>query len=267
MNRKDRRANGERGPTVGPLREPLPSVCLCWIHGEITGSFNASLPRSRDYEAIRTGTLYGLKERRANSGGIPDARNMLTAAVLNDGFEWLWFVDADMGFPKDALQKLLAAADPVDRPIMGGLCFAQQAVAFDDETNAEEFGIIPTLYAWERRADDDVILGCKVLDLYPRNTVCKVDATGAAFLLIHRSVFERMLERYGPAWWTVMLMPHQPRNFGEDTSFCLRCEELGIPIHVHTGVRTSHKKEIYLTEKLFDAQRADEPTPELEKAG
>jgi hypothetical protein len=55
--------------------------------------------------------------------------------------------------------------------------------------------------------------------------------------------------------------PHPIRNepFGEDTSFFIRASELQIPLHVHTGVRTSHDKGgIFLTEQTYEPASNDE---------
>lgn len=216
----------------------------------------SSVLRLRDYELIRTQQLIGVRERRARSGSIDKARNEITTVSLAGTAEWILMVDADMGFSRDAVHKALAAAHPVERPIIGGLCFAMRTEGFDDETNAEFFGHIPTVSVWKRRESDDAVIAFNTVAEYPRDTLVKVDTTGAAFLLIHRSVFERMRAAYGDNWWT--RMPHPEREnerFGEDTSFFIRADELGIPLHIHTGIRTSHDKGgIFLTEQTYDQQ-------------
>jgi hypothetical protein len=249
MNRKERRSLGERGPKV-------PTVELAYIHpGEVSAAFMSSVVRLRDYELMRTQSLLAIRERRSRSGSIAKARNELTTVFMAGNAEWLWFVDADMGFPRDALQKLLAAADPVNRPLMGGLCFAMRAEGFDEETYAEFFGHIPTVSVWKRREEDDVIVAFNTIVKYPKDTVCQVDTTGAACILIHRSVLERMQAVYGNSWFTQIKHPERDDIFGEDTSFFLRATELGIPLHVHTGVRTSHDKGgIFLTEQTYEQQ-------------
>lgn len=249
MNRAERRALGQRGPNH-------PTVQMMYLHpGEVSAAFMASVLRCRDYEVVRTGQLFGTSERRARSGGIARARNEMTEAFCDGQADWLWFVDADMGFPKDALHKMLAAADPADRPVVGGLCFAQASNAYEEETNAEYFALIPTLSVWEKD-DGGQILGFRTVTDYPRDAMCKVNATGAALLLIHRSVVCDMRDVYGPNWWSEL--PRQNgATFSEDTSFCIRLDQMGVPLFVHTGVRTSHDKGgVFLTERLWDEQQA-----------
>src|SRR5690606_5921285 len=85
-------------------------------------------------------------ECRAN--GIAAGRNSLARLALERGVEWLFMVDADMGFMPDALDRLVAAADPVERPVIGGLCFAQRFAAAVGEMFVPTYVAIPTIYDW-----------------------------------------------------------------------------------------------------------------------
>lgn len=250
MNRKERRSIGERGPK-------FPTVELAYIHpGDVSDAFMSSVIRTRDYELMRTNNLLGVRSRRARSGSIAKARNEVTTMFMRSETEYLWFVDADMGFGRTALHQLLAAAHPTERPVVGGLCFAHRTEGFDEETNAEIFGMIPTVSLWDKD-EDGAILGWKSVLDYPRNVVCKVDSTGAACVLIHRSVLERMQLEYGDNWWTPIKHPTRGNEFfGEDTSFFIRCDEMNVPIACHTGVLTSHDKGgVFLTQAAFDQQQ------------
>lgn len=240
---------GERGPKH-------PTVELAFIHpGEVSAAFMSSVVRCRDYELMRTQSLFGLRERRARSGSIAKARNEVTTMFMRSETEWLWFVDADMGFPRTALQQLLTAADPKERPLMGGLCFAHRTEGFDEETNAELFGMIPTLSVWDEQ-EDGTIVGWKAIFDYPRDTVCRIQSTGAACILIHRSALETVQVHFGDNWWTPIQHPERNETFGEDTSFYLRAHALGIPLFVNTAVKTSHDKGgIFLTEQTWDEQQ------------
>jgi hypothetical protein len=54
MNRKERRAAGERGPKH-------PTVELAYIHpGDVSAAFMSSVVRCRDYELMRTQSLFGV---------------------------------------------------------------------------------------------------------------------------------------------------------------------------------------------------------------
>src|SRR5438128_10390565 len=55
---------------------------------------------------------------------ISTARNKIAADFLTRPTPWLLMVDTDMVFAGDALDRLIAAADPVERPIVGALCYS-----------------------------------------------------------------------------------------------------------------------------------------------
>ena len=247
MGRKERRSI---------LESPqYPTVELAYIHpGDVSAAFMSSVLRCRDYEMHRTGRLFGVRERRARSGSIAKARNEMTTVFMAGDAEYLWMVDADMGFARTALQQALLIIDKDERPIIGGLCFAHRAEGYDEETNAEFFSHIPTVSVW-RKNDEGKVVAFQTVAEYPRNAISRVDTTGAAFLLIHRSVLERMQAAYGNEWWTQIHHPDRNDMFGEDTSFFIRADELGIPLHIDTRIKTSHDKGgIFLTEQTYDQQ-------------
>lgn len=246
MNREQRRRKGG---------EPKLTTCIGYLHpGETSAAFTYSLVETMLHETFRTGMPPALIAERCSSGQIVAGRNRVTSYFLQTPAEWLLFADADMGFAGDALARLLAVADPQERPIVGALCFATRRQVPDPETRAERFASCPTVYVWVER-DDEV--GFAVVKDYPRDQVVAVSATGAAFVLIHRSVFERIAEKYGETWWDEITHPTGPTRFSEDMSFYIRAAACGIPVHVDTSVKTSHDKGgVFLTEETWDAQQA-----------
>jgi hypothetical protein len=73
-------------------------------------------------------------------------------------------------------------------------------------------------------------------------------------------VFERIGVKYGREWYH--RVPARDGSMGEDLSFCMRAAAMDIPIHVHTGVRTTHAKRIWLSESDFLAQSLVPPATE-----
>jgi hypothetical protein len=70
-------------------------------------------------------------------------------------------------------------------------------------------------------------------------------------------VFELIGTKYPGEWYH--RIPARDGAMGEDLSFCMRAQALDIPIHVHTGVRTTHAKRIWLSEHDFLAQTIAPP--------
>jgi hypothetical protein len=89
------------------------------------------------------------------------------------------------------------------------------------------------------------------------NTVIPVAATGAAFLLIHRSALEAIRTRaYNKTFTWFQETEMGGRPVGEDITFCLRALESGFKTFVHTGVEVGHHKSHLLTADLHRQQRA-----------
>jgi hypothetical protein len=196
------------------------------------------------------------------SGGIPANRNKVVRGFLDSTRgEWLLFIDTDMGFSADTLDRLITSADPVERPVMGGLCFAgvrDKAGSAASPLYAERFKIVPTVYAYVDTGDE---IGFRPIPDYPRDQVMEVAGTGAACLLIHRSALETVRAKLGDVWFDPTTHPTalkgKPRTFSEDLSFCVRLASCNIPVHVNTAVKTTHEKGMaFLDEDAFDQQLA-----------
>lgn len=249
---------------------PKPKVAVAYVHdnaGRVT-SFEESLLAMRDYDAANMGVITDRITVRYGTDGLVAARNTIAARFVQTDSDWLLWVDTDMGFQPDALYRLLQVADPTERPIVGGLCFVNRENTHDGY-NGYRARPVPTIYKWRDEYETGGPAGFVATPMYPVSTVMRVDATGAAFILIHRSVFERIAESVVPGLG-VQVGPHwYDRTFdgagnlmGEDISFCTRALLARIPIHVHTGVRTTHFKEFWLSE--VDHWRHYVPPPAAE---
>lgn len=243
----------------------MTNVCVGYLDpGEWSAIFGLSYRDLLLYDLANEGHILrpGGKELRAltGSGGIPANRNKIVADFLGTDGEWLWFVDSDMGFAPDTVDRLLDAADKDERPVVGALCFQQKRCGGGD-FNAVRYSIHPTLLEWlevEKTGEQ----GFRPIDDYKRDEVVPVAGTGSACILIHRWVYEKIVETYGPdAWYDPITLPgaggnDKPRTFSEDLSFCIRAAAVGAQVHVDTSVKTTHHKGgIYLDEAMFDASR------------
>jgi glycosyltransferase involved in cell wall biosynthesis len=225
-----------------------PNVYLAYLHpNEISASFVKSVKDLLIYDATRGHRIAGEGAIRSSGYGLPEARNTIANHVLNEPrFEWLLSLDADMGFAPDILERLLAAADPKERPIVGGLAFAYQDLGYDHYNSVRNVPK-PTIYQW---VDGEP----RGVSHYPVNTLVPSWGTGCAIVLIHRSVLEKIHGKYGANWYD--RIPRAKNSvgdgpYGEDISFHIRAQALGIPTFVHTGIRSSHHKEIFVQEEDF----------------
>jgi hypothetical protein len=217
----------------------------------------------------------GGRELRAvtGAGGIPANRNKVAAEFLDstDG-EWLFFIDTDMGYAPDTVDRLVKSAAELGVGVIGGLCFAglRRKPPIGTTLYAERFVIQPTCYQWVEVRNELGELdeaGFRPMTDYPRGQAFRVDATGAACLLIHREVLTEIREAIGDTWFDPIAIPGalhgKPRTFSEDMSFCMRVKAIGHTVAVDSAVKTTHEKGfIYLDESTYDAQevrRASDP--------
>src|SRR6266487_1246321 len=248
------------------------TVCYSWHHSivELLGWDFANNARtlSGGFVGIRHGT-----------GGLVEARNKAIIEFLAESrADWLWWIDTDMGFAPDTVDRLFEAADPVERPMIGALCFTQREADMDG-MGGWRCKATPTIFDWAKvniwdtktvdgetkREKVGEQQGFAVKWDYPANTLVQCAGTGAACILIHRSVFERIEEKFGQVWYDRLPNISTNQLISEDLSFCIRAGTVGFPLFVHTGVRTTHQKTLWLSEEDYWRERAvDGPPPDLE---
>jgi hypothetical protein len=225
--------------------------------GQNATSFTECLLRAVMYDATKDGMFIsggGPMFLPASPNTLSKMRNNAALYVLDESeAEWLLFIDSDMGFDEDAPYRLLEAADPVERPVVGALCFGMFKHK-TDERGGWFTKPFPTLYDW--KADEDGSAGFKLRYDFTPGVVTQVAATGAAFLLIHRSALEKVREQAGDTWFDRAKMRPEEELMGEDISFCARLGAAGIPLFVHTGVDTTHLKPVWVDQQYYWDQRA-----------
>lgn len=167
---------------------------------------------------------------------LPLQRN---AAVQRMGGDWLMFIDDDMIWQPDMIGRLVASREEVDADIMGGLCFRRSAPY--QPTLFMREGPTSGAYNYLEDWDTDVV---------------EVDATGMAFVIIHKRVFEMIAGGPMPPYdvRTQMNPPEFFRwtgMFGEDLQFCQDAKAAGARIFVDTRVQIGHVSEVEIRHEHF----------------
>lgn len=225
---------------------------VAYVHPvEVTASFHHSLLGLvlRDMTGPRR---IGDVHAENSSANITNARNRLVRRFLATPHQWLWMIDADMAFQPDTLDRLMDSAHDRSHPIVGALCYGVHAGA-----------LFPTLYRF--REEDGRVLSERY-DTFPDDRLFQVHATGAACLLVHRSVLEAV-EAAPDAdpvypWFQETSLNGQP--VGEDVTFCLRAGKAGFPVWVDTRIRVGHQKAYVIDHAMYLQQKgagdgADQP--------
>lgn len=175
------------------------------------------------------------------SGVISRLRNQVVATFLEKTKDdWLLQIDTDQIITVDAFKKLVAAADKNKRKIVSGIVHA----AWETENVYPE--PVPCIF---RMGDNGE--GLYSVHEYPEDSVIEIDAAGTGCILIHRSVFEAMVEKADPVhetdkWCFYRDMPLNGSWVGEDIFWSIRAKALGFQMYAHTGVQLPHKRGYWL---------------------
>jgi glycosyltransferase involved in cell wall biosynthesis len=238
------------------------TVCIATPHLDQPGwNYTESLVRMFAYDKAHGNHLLhnsGLLNNGSycpiwgRSTELSHARNTGAAAFLSSESDWLLWWDSDIGAEPDALERLLEVADPVERPIVGGLAFIEGEYSHDGRGGLGS-SLSPTLYDWTWAEPKSGMPGAyKMLprDRWEPGEVTRVGATGTGFLLTHRTVYEKisrwLVENEAPPHiWFERIPGPDGERCGEDISFCMRAHQLDMPVYVHTGVTTTHQKTIW----------------------
>lgn len=237
------------------MRDPSEKVVVSYLRpSTVHGAFMESLMDLFLYDvAMHRRIVEGGGRLSFQAGANLSApRNDVVRKFLEyDKADWLWMVDSDMTFAPDTVERLLEHADPETAPIVGGLCFGLN----------DKGDVIPTLFGLDGDPDDLENLENVRFEMWPMDTMYQVTATGAACLLVHRSVFERMRDFQHPnrpgklgfndAFPWFQELEHAGRPVSEDIAFCWRAGLMQIPVYVNTAVHIGHVKDRLLTMESY----------------
>lgn len=245
-------------------------VFVAWLHPQrVEAVFMESMLAMLAYDFLRQNEgkprqISGLLGYEAGVN-ISTPRNEVVREFLAhpERGDWLLSIDVDMQFPPDAVERLLEHADPEKAPIVGGLCFGTH----------RDGKLWPTLYELTELEEGPCFVRYTQFPLDP--PLLRVGGTGAAFLMVHRRVFEAVRDWRGAngkpfsehyPWFQETELSAGP--LGEDLTFCLRAGICGFPVHVLTSLHIGHLKPAGLTAYRYFQQEGlvvdpspDEPEP------
>lgn len=139
---------------------------------------------------------------------LADIRKTLVDNALKEDCTHVLFVDSDMRFPKDTIQRLLDA----DVPVIAANCARRRMPTS------------PTATQWDKAQE-------KATRIYtfPETTgYQEVDTIGCGVMMVKTEVFREV-----PRPWFQMPWHEKLQCFvGEDIYFCRSCQSRGIPIYI-----------------------------------
>ena len=163
--------------------------------------------------------------------------------------DWLLWVDSDVVITPEKFKLLWDNKDATERPLVTGVYFTTD--------NPEEPLMIPmpTIFNFTNKGDGS--FGLSRIHPMPKNQLMKVDAAGFGFILMHRSVVDKVME-VAPDGQMFMEMGRGTKFIGEDIFFFALCDKAEVPLYCHTGATVPHMKRFSFDEHYYAAFFAGE---------
>jgi hypothetical protein len=109
---------------------------------------------------------------------------------------------------------------------------------------------MPTVFDFTDNHDGG--FGLKRVHPLPKDKLIKVGAAGMGFILMHRSVVEKIKAELPDAQF-FMEMGRGSKFIGEDIYFFALCDKVGIPLWCDTGATAPHMKRFSFDVHYYDA--------------
>lgn len=162
---------------------------------------------------------------------VYDTRNQLAGKAINEGFDRVLWLDSDMTFSPDLVQRLAAH---LDRGIefVSGLYMTRKTP------------IVPCIFSDVSGEPPQSTQYCD----YPENSFFEIAACGFGGVMMTTDLLRRVVAEYG--------LPFSPFiGAGEDISFCMRCKALGVPMYCDSSIKLGHIAYTEITESIYTIER------------
>jgi glycosyltransferase involved in cell wall biosynthesis len=136
---------------------------------------------------------------------IFDQRNNMVESALEEGADYVLFIDADMRFPKDTLERLIVHG----KGIIG--------------VNATTRSAPVKATAKTLEIDEDGTCNWKQISSKNKTGIQKADGIGCGVMLISKET----LNAIPKPWFFFELLPEN-KLLGEDIYFCIKAKDVGI---------------------------------------
>jgi hypothetical protein len=157
--------------------------------------------------------------------------------------EWLLWVDSDVVISPEKFLRLWNKKDKDKHPIITGVYFTSK--------NPEEPLMVPEPTVYEF-VDGGETIGIKPIHPLPKDQFIQVSAAGMGFVLMHRSVVEKIVEAV-PGAAMFMEAGTEKTFIGEDIYFFALCGKAGVEVWCDTGATVPHIKRFSFDEHYYNA--------------
>lgn len=154
---------------------------------------------------------------------IYDARNSIAKKAIEEGFDRMLWLDSDMTFEPDIMQRLNARIDDGCEFVSGLYVKRKGKIG---PVIYKTCGMVPN--------EKGVMVPTAVaFDDYPKDQLFQIEGCGFGGVMMTVDLLKRVREKLG--------LPFYPSSgFGEDFSFCLRARQLGAKLWCDSSVKLGH---------------------------
>ena len=168
----------------------------------------------------------------AISSLIYDARNHLAEKAVKGGFDRVLWLDSDMTFDRDIMERLAARLDE-GRDFVSALYIKRKEP------------IAPCIYS---AGDMDKPVN-DTFDDYPQDAIFEIAACGFGGVMMTTELLQAVGSRFG--------FPFSPLPLaGEDLSFCYRARALKRKLYCDSSIKMGHIGTTEITEETFQRERS-----------
>lgn len=173
---------------------------------------------------------------------VSDARNMIAKQAIESDADRILFIDSDMYFEPDAMQRLEADMDN-SAEMVCGLYFKRMLPTE------------PCIYKTAEivQTDKGNRGHIEAYTDYPKDSVFEVEACGFGLVMVDTDLIIDVAKNYGAPFNPYMGL------LGEDISFCYRARQLGHKIYCDSSIKVGHVGQMIYGENQWLAQ--NEKTP------
>ena len=169
------------------------------------------------------------------SSMIYKSRTDLGLIAIAEGQDFVLWIDSDMAFKPDLLERLMA--DMEGRDIVAPLFFMRNPPYEPVMYSKLRKGLTPAENEHEKLID------------YPENEMFTVEGVGFGCVLMRTKVLKDVADRYHELFAPIP-------GYGEDLSFCIRARGCGYDIWIDPTVEVGHKGSIIVDKKWSKAYKA-----------
>lgn len=170
---------------------------------------------------------------------IYDARNSMARRAVKENFDRVLWLDSDMSFEPDLMERLSARLDE-GREFVTGLYFTRKAP------------VRPVIYSqcgyYER--EEGVAPIAIWYDDYPKDDIFRIEGAGFGGVMMTVDLIKKVADKFG--------LPFAPMlGFGEDLSFCGRANQCGAELWCDSTIKMGHVGLGTITEDVYLSQKED----------